>query len=530
MRIRGLPAWPLATAVALAVQSLVAAPITVSTTAGIVRGTQEANHINAYLGIPYAKPPIGPLRWRVPESPESWQGVRAASQFPASCFQPWPPPKFGPYTSEYVDTPAPSEDCLYLNVWAPGSSEARLPVLVWIHGGGFLGGSGAIEIYNGRHLASQGVVVVTINYRVGPFGFLALPELTAESPHGGSGNFGLLDMIAALKWVRDNIAAFGGDPRNVTIAGQSAGAVAVNSLLTSPDASGLFSRGIAESGSGMGVPAEPIHDAEMEGEKFSKWLGARNLAELRTLPAEKIQSGVFMPVGQVAGEGPPPIRFKPVVDGAILRANPDDPAATVESPVPLITGFNQDEGYDPSRRVSAVQFELSVRENYKEHAMRFLALYPHASDEEAAKSQRLLARDRYMSSLLLWSKKHADAGQQRVYAYLYEHPVPIVQGPSWGTFHTAEVPYVFGVLNRNERPYTAIDERVAAEMSAYWLAFMRTGDPNGPNLHRWTPIDREGLDVMGLGDQVGPRAAVSSVERFAAFREFVRDGGHLSLF
>jgi len=269
-----------------------AAPV-VATKSGSVQGVHR-DPVDVFLGVPYAEPPVGALRWRAPVAVKAWSGVRNATEFGASCYQGWPARQFGPYTAEFVDTPRHAEDCLFLNIWAPARSSAKAPVMVWIHGGGFGGGSGALSIYDGSHFAAQGIVVVTINYRVGPFGFLAHPELTREAHGTGVGNYGLQDMIEALRWVRGNIEAFGGDPARVTIMGQSAGAMAVNDLIVSPLAKGLFARAIAQSGSGMGIPSIPLAEAERNGEKFAKAAGVATLAELRTLPPEKSR---------------PPIRF-----------------------------------------------------------------------------------------------------------------------------------------------------------------------------------------------------------------------------
>jgi len=233
-----------------------AAPV-VATKSGSLQGVHR-DPVDVFLGVPYAEPPVGALRWRAPVAVKAWSGVRNATEFGASCYQGWPARQFGPYTAEFVDTPRHAEDCLFLNIWAPARSSAKAPVMVWIHGGGFGGGSGALSIYDGSHFAAQGIVVVTINYRVGPFGFLAHPELTREAHGTGVGNYGLQDMIEALRWVRGNIEAFGGDPARVTIMGQSAGAMAVNDLIVSPLAKGLFARAIAQSGSGMGIPSIPL--------------------------------------------------------------------------------------------------------------------------------------------------------------------------------------------------------------------------------------------------------------------------------
>jgi para-nitrobenzyl esterase len=502
-----------------------------NTSTGVLRGIRQGP-VRAFLGIPYAEPPTGRLRWRAPESVTPWHGVRDASHFGASCFQPWPVPMFGPYTPEYVTTPQPSEDCLFLNVWSPAKHSGKMPVLLWIHGGAFLGGSGAIEIYGGRHLAERGIVVVTINYRVGPFGFLALPQLRAESPQAGSGNYGLLDIIAALRWVQANIGAFGGDPHEITIAGQSAGAAAVNDLGVAPLAKGLFARAISESGSAMGVSPRPLKGAEADGQSFAQSLGTTGLDQLRALPATTLQSAVVMPFQAKVdrSNARPALPFSPVLDGVVLSADPEDPNTPVVSNVPLLTGYCADEAYAPTSTVSATDFERDVRSRYGSHAESILALYAHGDDSEAAASAAVLARDRYMASLLLWGRVRSHTAHQIVYAYLFEHPVPTARPPSWGTFHTAEVPYVFRNLQSTARPYTARDWAVADQLSDYWLNFVRHGDPNNRRQPTWAHLVESSSEVMGLGDSVGPRAAVSSTERLAQFQAIIADGGRLSLF
>jgi len=519
----------LATPWAISLASAANGP-TVTVAAGQLSGTRKGG-VEAYLGIPYAAPPVGGLRWHAPQPLQRWAGERDATHFGASCYQIWPPPLFGPYTSEYIDTPPPSEDCLYLNVWTPGVAAGHLPVMVWIHGGGFLGGSGAVPIYDGTTLAAQGVVVVTINYRVGPFGFLALPELRAESPHGGSGNYGLLDMIAALKWVQRNIGAFGGDPTQVTIAGQSAGAVAVNDLIMSPAASGLFARGIAESGSGMGVRALSVAEAEHAGVALMQELGVASLAQFRALPPERIQAKIKLPIGGSDPDSKPRrVPFSPVLEKSVLPADPDDPTAPLASNVPLLTGYNADEAYDPSVRSTPDGFERLVRARYAADAERFLALYPHADDAEATSATRELARDRYMAALILWARQRTRTSGRKVYAYLFDHAVPTPKPPSWGAFHTAEVPYIFGVLDPKHRPYTQADSRVSRAVSRYWINFISRGNPNSPTQSTWHLIEPASAEVMELGDQPGPRAAVSSRERLEAFQAFLAHGGQLSLF
>jgi para-nitrobenzyl esterase len=503
-----------------------------ATTVKVEQGTLQGvtgESVVAFLGVPFAAPPVGDLRWRPPAPAAKWAGVRKADHFGASCYQPYPAPSFGPYTKEFTDTPAPSEDCLFLNVWAP-VKKGTYPVLVWIHGGGFIGGSGAVPIYDGANLAAKGAVVVSINYRVGPLGFLAHPALSAEDAHRSSGNYGLLDQIAALKWLKANVAQFGGDPANITIAGQSAGAASVDDLLVSPLAAGLFRQAVAESGSGMGVESPALSAAEKEGESFARYLGASTAAALRAVPAAKVQAAVYMPVGPT----PPPadlpkIRFRPPVDGYVLTADPSDPQTPAFGKVPLLTGFNSDE--DAADAIKTVaDFEKDVRGRFRNHADKILSLYPHETDADARASAKLLARDRYLSSLMLWTEARAKGAGSVIYRYEFTQPVPVAKGPGFGAFHTAEVPYLFGNLDTSLRPYGDTDRAVANLVQGYWLNFARTGNPNGHGLPQW-PMVTPGNDTafkLGAKPIAGP--AASSPERFAALRDFVADGGSLSLF
>jgi len=524
--LRALSIFAIAAMVPCAAAASPAAPVA-STKSGPLQGLSKGP-VDVFLGVPYAEPPVGALRWRAPVAVKAWSGVRPATAYGSSCYQAWPARTFGPYTSEFVDTPRHAEDCLYLNVWTPAQKNAKAPVMVWIHGGGFSGGSGALSIYDGTHLAAQGIVVVTINYRVGPFGFLAHPELTREAQGTGVGNYGLQDMIEALRWIRSNVEAFGGDAARVTIVGQSAGAIAVNDLIASPLAKGLFARAIAQSGSGMGIPAISLAEAERNGERFAKTAGAATLAELRALPPEKIQAANPLYFGPPPPGAPPRIELLPVLDGAVLPRDPADPTAPTASAVPIITGFNADE-FMPPRDQTVAEFQQSVRTRYGAHAERLLALYPHATDAEAAKSARMLVRDVYMASTYRWAAHRSRAGGQPVYAYLYMHPAPVVQPPSFGTFHSSEIPYVFGVLNRSHRPYGDADEQIASQLQSYWLNFIRTGDPNGGQFPRWNPVKGSDIEVMGLGDAVGPRPPASSTERFQALMAYADSGGRLSI-
>ncbi|WP_246465382.1 carboxylesterase/lipase family protein [Novosphingobium jiangmenense] len=494
----------------------------VSTSGGEVRGTVNAG-ADAFLGIPYAAPPVGELRWREPQAAPPWQGVREATAFGPVCQQGVPAP-WGPYTAEFLAGPPMSEDCLTLNVWRPkGAGMKKLPVLVFIHGGGFGGGAGSLPIYDGAKLASRGAVVVTINYRVGVLGFMAHPALTAESPLGSSGNYGLLDQIAALKWVRANVAKFGGDAGNVTVSGESAGAASVADLMVSPMAKGLFDKAIAFSGASMAVDVPPLAKNEAVGVDLAAKLGKASMAEMRELPAEALIEATRYVPG--ATSGPPPLRFVPNVDGKVVPFDPVRASGPVASPAPLITGYNSAEMIDMSVRTPA-QFEAAVRARYGDFAERLLALYPHATEAEAVASNALIARDRYMAGVLLWAKERTRSAQQPVYAYLYDHAYPAAKGgQSWGAFHTSQLPYVFGNIGIGERAWKPGEARVVRQWQDRLLAFMRTGAPG----KGWAKVGRTSASVMGLGDREGMRAAVSSPERFEAFKAFAQSGGKLGL-
>lgn len=498
----------------------------VRTALGQLRG-ERTSGVEFFLGVPFAQAPIGNQRWRDPLPHAGWAETRDATRPAPACYQPQARP-FGPYTAEFLIGPEVSEDCLYLNVWKPAQVAPRTPVLVWIHGGGFGSGSGSIPIYNGEALARRGVVVVTVNYRLGVFGFLAAHQLTEESGRQTSGNYGLLDQIAALRWVQTNIAAFGGDPNNVTIAGQSAGAASVSDLIASPLARGLFHRAIAQSGSGMGVEMPTLSEAEATGQRVLAKAGVRDIAELRDLPAEAVLAASDLDPPRPGAM--PVIHFAPNRDGVVILGDPRDGASPIQSPVPLLTGFNADEGAPAPATNASAEFETMVRARYGAFAQRLLALYPHESDAVAAASWSILARDRYMASLLIWSQARTTASKQSVYTYLFDYPYP---GPGWnGTssaFHTAEVPYVFGTVDRSGRPLSAHDRAMEVTTQSAWITFMRTGRLLF-NRKTWAAAGPHDTSVMVLGNRPGMRAGVSTPERFAVLREFVAAGGRLSLF
>jgi para-nitrobenzyl esterase len=422
-----------------------------------------------------------------------------------------------PWTYEYLDHQPISEDCLYLNVWSPkASARSRLPVMVWIHGGAFMVGSGAVPIYDGEGLAEKGIVVVTVNYRLGAFGFLAHPELTKESAHSASGNYGLMDQMAALKWVRANISGFGGDPRRVTIAGQSAGAASIGDLIASPTAVGLFRGAIAESGTGVNLFGRfaTLDQAEAAGVTFTKALGVESIADLRKIPASQI----------VAQRG----RFGHIIDGWILPAAPGGGNAV--SPVPLLTGFVANEagmalpGGTPEEQRAA----LAMR--YAPLSDDFLSLY---RDLNPAQISQQANRDRDLASLAIWSKELPEKPSSRLYVYLFDHVEPGPDAARFGAFHTSEVPYVLRTLDKSPpsvgRQFAAVDREVSNLASAYWVNFIKTGNPNGAGLQNWPAFTQETQEVLHL-DEAPDATLALTPEKLAFFQDFFNRGGVLGLF
>lgn len=468
----------------------------VRTLSGKVSGLVSADgSVTSFKGIPFAAPPVGPFRWSAPRPPAPWGSVFHADHFGASCMQ-GPNSPFGPWTKEYMYVTPASEDCLFLNVWTPHpSSAARLPVLVYIYGGGFSSGSGDVPIYDGEALAKTGMVVVTFNYRVGPFGFLAHPDLTAESEHHASGNYGLMDQIAVLHWVQSNIRGFGGDPSRVAIAGQSAGAMSVEDLLASPLAKGLFHAAIADSGiGGRGVPVRSLAEAEKAGAAFAASKKADSIAALRALPApEIVKSG-----GQ----------FAPIVDGWIV---PDQPMMLTttegrDNDVPVITGFQADDFRMAAgaRPTTVEKFRSQVRETFGPMADEFFKLYPANDDEQAAQSEAASARDRARSGMYLWASKRAATHKSPVYIYYFDRAIPWPAHPEFGAFHSGELPYTFGNLKVLDRPWEPIDTRVAQMMTAYWKGMAAAGNPNSASVPAWSPVSPSKRSVMRLGADSGP--------------------------
>ena len=494
----------------------------VKTLDGSLRGRADKG-VFAYLGIPYAAPPTGANRWRAPQPPAKWISERSATRFSASCIQTLMPHGFAAWTPEFMTPPPVSEDCLYLNVWTPAKSGGRkLPVLFWIHGGGFAFWSGSVPVYNGAALARKGVVVVTINYRLGALGLMAHPELTRESGVGASGNYALLDMVAALTWVHANISAFGGDPSQVTVAGQSAGARSIHNLIASPLGKGLFIRAIAESGSGLGGEEMSLADAEKVGQQVADAHHVRSLAELRALPAEVFAApspGSPPPAG-------PPLRFAPVIDRLVLFREGD-----VISDVPVLAGVNADEGSSttanygqPSRQALDARLERV----YGANASPFKAIYTSASDAEAGEQAKQLGRDRGIASMYFWAQDRVKHSRSPIFGYYFAHALPGAEAVKYGTFHASEIAFAFDNLDMADRPYAQRDREIADKMSSYWVNFTRTGNPNGKGLAKWPALNRTG-EVMVLGDQFGSRPALPAA-KLKAYKEFVEKGGRLGLF
>lgn len=476
-------------------QSIDPSPIEIA--GGLVRGIRERDVV-AYKGIPFAEPPVGELRWRPPRPFREWKGVPEAREYKPQCMQVGPPLPTMPV--EPV-----SEDCLYLNVWVPAQpAQPKLPVMVYLHGGAFRVGSPSTPLYWGHKLAStHQVITVNLAYRVGPLGFLVHPQLSAESEHKVSGNYGLLDMIAGLRWVHENIARLGGDPDNVTIFGHSAGAWGLNKLMVSPLARGLFHAAIAQSGGDMGPTRTPeglavLRDAEKSGVAFAATLGAQSIDELRELPAEQIASASFDGLPEI----PHSNAALPIMDGYVI---PDDTyrlyATGKQAKVPLLIGYNADEGAHIFKPTDTAAYIAATQRTYGSFAHEFLALYPAGTEAESARSQvRLAAESSFGWQIWAWARAHAKTSQRKVFFYFFS-------GQHNG--HGAELPYVF--LYEFGGGWSAQQRDIGAKISNYWTNFAKSGDPNGPGLPRWAAFDADDQRVMYLGDrfEAGPMPEIA---------------------
>ncbi|MCZ7644283.1 MAG: carboxylesterase family protein [Planctomycetota bacterium] len=507
----GWSAWLLALGACPARAAEEERALVVKLAAGQVRGAWEDRTagLRAYRGIPFAQPPVGALRWRPPLPVEPWTGVRECVAFGSACLQPKVRIVAGPAGEQ-------SEDCLHLNVWTSARDAAeKRPVMVWIHGGGFSIGSGSMEIHNGRAFAASGAVAVTINYRLGPFGFMAHPALSAEDPIRASGNYGLLDQVAALQWVHDNIAAFGGDPGNVTIFGESAGGVSVGCLLVSPLAKGLFHRAILESGVAgecaplRGTAKPPGMSAEEQGIAIAERLGVeapagatmRTAEALRAMPAAEVLTAANPKVG-LFGKGE---KLWPCIDGRVL---PDQPLKLIEAGnfnrVPVIVGANADEGTLFLRQLpveSVLAYKLLTQVFFKAHADRVLELFPAKSRDEV---QPALARQITAFAFVASARRLArllDAQKSPVWYYHFTRAAPLAVQTGMGATHGAEVYYVFKSIPEKFK-VEAADYALAETMHAAWLRFARAGDPNGGTLPAWPVYSKDTDTHLEWGDTV----------------------------
>lgn len=488
---------------------------------GLLAGTSGASpEVRVYRGIPYAAPPVADLRWRAPQPPAPWNGVRQATEFSNACWQMPYPPAAAIYQSKL---PTLSEDCLYLNIWTPAkSAKDSLPVMVWIHGGGFTRGTANTGAYDGEALARKGAVIVTINYRLGIFGFFAHPGLSAESGHHASGNYALLDQIAALQWVKKNVAAFGGDPGRVTIFGESAGSWAVNALMASPLAKGLFQRAIGESGGSFG-PMKSLEDAEKEGAKLGRLLapdsapqksdssqksaattGPANsdvLKELRAMSAQNLLK---------AGETE---TVRPIVDGYVL---PQDIATIFsqgkQNDVPLIVGYNADEGTTLAPQginLKTIVFTTGVHQRYGAQAEQMLKIYPAATDEEAVISFYAAFRDQSFGwEMRTWARISTKTGHHPAYFYYFSRRPPGPQSERLRAFHASEIAYVFGTFVW-PFPWEDADKKLSDAITSYWVNFAATGNPNGGNLPKWPAYSAGDDQALEFGDQIAVRANIN---------------------
>jgi len=465
--------------------SLFAASLTVKTEQGKVHGkTINDGKVRAFLGLPYAAPPVGSLRWKAPQSPLKWKGERDATVFGAHCAQ------IHLWDDILFEDSGPSEDCLFLNVYAPAGSSAgsRLPVMFWIHGGGYAVGAGSEPRHHGDFLPLKNVVLVTINYRLGVFGFLATSDLAHESG-GSAGNYGLMDMVAALRWVKANIRNFGGDPGNVTIFGESAGSFAVSTLMASPMASGLFHKAIGESGAAFSgvLPIPALADRGTRDQVWTDSLGVHSLAELRALPTSNVLD---------AAAKQPGVWFSPVIDGQFLpQGVPEIYAAGDQAHMPLLAGWNRDEGRSQVKGMTVEQWKAFAADHFKERSAEFLKLYPGDTDEQALRSAIDYGGDAFIAfGTWKWIEAQVKTGNAPVFRYHFELASPPSKYHVGSfAFHSDDIEYVFGTLDtRAGAVWRPEDRKLSDQIMSYWTNFARTGDPNGTGLPTWPNYAKDG--------------------------------------
>jgi para-nitrobenzyl esterase len=524
--------FALAALVAIPLLGAIQEPVKIE--GGLISGTPGWGWgIREYLGIPFAAPPVGKLRWRPPQPAEPWQGVRAADRFSPACMQRALEPNGGSWNRGLINT---SEDCLYLNVWTPATSAGeRLPVLVWIYGGGGVNGSTAEPIYDGNAIAKQGVVVVSMNYRLNVFGWLAHPELTKESPHHASGNYGSLDQLAGIQWVKRNIAQFGGDPAKITIWGESGGSRSVNFLAASPLLKGLARGAIAESHTTFGRMLT-LAEAEAGGVKFASAAGKASLAELRAAPAgELLEASIKHPQGLNGA----------IVDGWFL---PQDLYTTYsqgkQNDIALITGATNDEGGNiggigaappggggrgAAPPDSLATYAAWAKQTFGDKADTLLKLYPARDDAQAKQAYHDVYRDINFAGHRTWARLQSTTGKAPARIYLFSHVPPHPEGngnnprAQVGAVHFSEVIYVFNNLRMKDYPWTDLDRKVADTLATYWTNFAKTGDPNVAGLTNWPVYNPKDEFWLNIGDTVRlERFNAAGVDFIAAVFEEAR--------
>jgi para-nitrobenzyl esterase len=476
----------------------------VKTEYGKLQGVaNEDRTVVSFKGIPYALPPVNELRWREPKPPVDWKGIRDASKFCSNCMQlnnrrlPW--------TDEYMIRGETSEDCLFLNIWTPAKTAMdNLPVLVFLHGGGLREGSGSIDVYDGEELAKKGIIVITINYRLGVFGFLAHPWLASESSYNASGNYGIMDQIAALKWIKGNIAAFGGNPEKVTVSGQSAGSRSVHMLTASPLAKGLINGAVTMSGASMERIKGFISSdtALARGIRYTESKGVSNLEELRALPASELIAD-----------------FGASVDGYVLPEAIDLIfEKRQQNDVASMSGLVADEGSSGERygKRTVTEFIEDAKNLYKDQYSKFLELYPVNSDEQAGNSTIEADRVKGRIDLFKWAAFRARTAETPAFTYYFNKAIPWPEHPEFGTFHTGDVIYWFNNLKKLDRHWTREDSILAERASSYLVNFVISGNPNGEGLPEWPIFEETKKETMELGAElhVIPIATDEEIEFF----------------
>lgn len=466
----------------------------VKTANGSVEGMMEKSGVRSFKGIPFAASPVGNLRWKEPQAAKNWQGVRDAKQFGGT------PMQYNIFGDMTFRSAGVNEDCLYLNVWAPAVKAKLLPVLVYFYGGGFVAGDGSEKRYDGESMAAKGIVAITVNYRLGVFGFMSHPELTKESPHHASGNYGLLDQTAALRWVQKNIAAFGGDPKRVTIAGESAGSVSVSSQVASPLSKNLIAGAIGESGSVLGtLSAVPLEKGEQNGVVFATGIGAKSLADLRALSADSLleaskKFGVF--------------KFSITVDGYFFPINPlKIYEAGQQAQVPLLAGWNSQENDYHSiignEKPTKENYTKAIQKLYGDNAAKILEVYNPENDGATEQTATALAGDRFISySTWKWIDLQSKTGGGKpVYRYFYKRARPAKDNGErkGGAVHSSEIEYAMGNLNGNSNfAWDADDHKVSKIMQEYFANFIKTANPNGAGLPIWKTVTSKSVPVMHI--------------------------------